>query len=564
MFGNHKFTLGMLVLLGLLLAEAVLAEPRTALVIGNAAYADSLLANLVNDARDIAKALQSMGFTVTLREDLQKRAMEEGISEFSRHLQQEGGVGLFFYSGHGAQLNGRNYLIPVGATVRSEADVVYEAVDAGRLLDHMEEAGNRLNIIILDACRDNPFGRRFQSTRGGGLTRGLAQMDAPAGSIIAYSTAPGRVAEDGSGRNSPYTSALLAVMNTSGLGIEQVFKQVRNRVIQATGNKQVPWESTSLRGDFYFVAAQATTLPVEPPPEQTHEPAPVAQQVQNSQISSSNDFSARELTKVTYVDGKEYVLRQFMFYSDPYFDTTGTAPYIDQDTGLLVRTGKQIWRIVKPVDIKSIEMTRKSGKDAFQTNIVLKSGAKVKGETPQDIEETWLPGKLGVSGKVKTIGSQEQYLWVNFNEISKINSEDGSDFRVKIEKTNGQSATLKSVSFQPNVTPETNSPIPFSGFWNRKNWYGSDKIPVTVNGIDIPDFDLTKVETLTFRDAGKIEIVVINGDKGVMSFRKSDEYGGEENVTHIYGELDTGEILFDEIYSQEHPKVRLIHFIKGQ
>ena len=259
-----------LLLFGLLLTETVLAEPRTALVIGNAAYSDNPLANPVNDAKDIAKALQGMGFTVTLRENLQKRAMEEVISEFSRSLQQQRGVGLFFYSGHGAQVNGRNYLIPVGATVRSEADVVYEAVDAGRLLDHMEEAGNSLNIIILDACRDNPFGRGFRSTRGGGLTRGLAQMEAPEGSIVAYSTAPGRVAEDGSGRNSPYTSALLAVMGTPGLGIEQVFKQVRNRVRQVTGNKQIPWESTSLMGDFYFVAAQAAAPPAEVP-----QPAPV-------------------------------------------------------------------------------------------------------------------------------------------------------------------------------------------------------------------------------------------------------------------------------------------------
>jgi uncharacterized caspase-like protein len=134
----------MLLLLGLLLAGTVLAEPRTALVIGNAAYTDNPLANPVNDARGIANALQGMGFAVTLRENLQKRAMEEVINEFSHHLQQQRGVGLFFYSGHGAQVNGRNYLIPVGTAIHSEADVAYEAVDAGRLLDHMEDAGNSL------------------------------------------------------------------------------------------------------------------------------------------------------------------------------------------------------------------------------------------------------------------------------------------------------------------------------------------------------------------------------------------------------------------------------------
>ena len=256
------------------------------------------------------------------------------------------------------------------------------------------------------------------------------------------------------------------------------------------------------------------------------------------------------MTKVTYVDGKEYILREFMFYSDPYFNTE-IALNVDQDTDLLVQTGKHIWRIVKPVEIKSIEMIRKPENNFFKTHVVLTSGGEVIGETPQDIKETWLPGKLGVYGKVKIFGSQEQYLWVTFDQILKIKSVGEPEFRVEIEKTNGQKAILKSVAFQ------TSSP---SGFWARKSWYGLGQIPITADGIDIPDFDLTKVKTLVFGNVGKIEVVMIDGNKGVMSFQSENE----EKVTYIYGELDTGEILFDEIYSHGNPKVRLIHFIKGQ
>ncbi len=313
----------------------------------------------------------------------------------------------------------------------------------------------------------------------------------------------------------------------------------RNGIAKSTEPKESPpvVPSPSQQG------AEAKVLP---PPSIENIPDRPAQQVQNLQKQT---HSTEKMTKVTYVDGKEYILREFMFYSDPYFNTE-IALNIDQDTDLLVRTGKHIWRTVKPVDIKSIEMIRKPENDAFQTNVVLTSGSEVIGETPQDIEETWLPGKLGVSGMVKTFGSREQDLWVTFDQILKIKSVGGPEFRVEIEKTNGQKAILKSVVFK------TRSP---SGFWERKSWYGLGQIPVIANGIDIY-FDLTEVETLVFGDAGKIEVVMIDGNKGVVSFQSENE----EKVTYIYGELDTGEILFDEIYSHGNPKVKLIHFIKGQ
>lgn len=164
-----------------------LAEPRTALVVGNAGYRDSPLNNPVNDARDVAEALRAMGFEVVQRENLDKRGFDAVVGDFARRLKERGGVGLFYYSGHGAQVKGENFLIPVSAAIASEADVEYEAVNAGRILRNMEQAGNGLNIVVLDACRNNPYRSWYRSE-----TKGLARMDAPTGSIIAYATAPGR------------------------------------------------------------------------------------------------------------------------------------------------------------------------------------------------------------------------------------------------------------------------------------------------------------------------------------------------------------------------------------
>ena len=200
------------------------AEQRTALVIGNGAYKSSPLRNPVNDASEFADALHNLGFSVILKTNADQRTMEESMRDFGKKL-KSGGVGLFYFAGHGLQVKGRNYLIPVDADLNSEADVKYESVDAGRVLAQMEEAENGLNIIILDACRDNPFARSFRSS-----DRGLAKMDAPEGSILAYATAPGSIAADGTGRNGLYTSKLLKNIQTPGLPIELFFKEVRRDV----------------------------------------------------------------------------------------------------------------------------------------------------------------------------------------------------------------------------------------------------------------------------------------------------------------------------------------------
>ncbi len=240
------------------------SEQRIALVVGNSSYAESPLRNPVNDATDVAAALRTFGFTVLLRTNANRRQMVEAVREFGSQIRR-GGVGFFYYAGHGVQSRGKNYLIPVGAQLQAEGDLEFEAVDANMVLAQMDEAGNRVNVIVLDACRDNPFARSFRSA-----SRGLAQMDTAKGSFLAYATSPGSVAADGSGRNGTYTKHLLASLNQPDSKLEEVFKRVRLGVAQETANRQIPWDSSSVLGDFYFRPPEGGA----PPPVAAPAPAP--------------------------------------------------------------------------------------------------------------------------------------------------------------------------------------------------------------------------------------------------------------------------------------------------
>lgn len=227
------------------------AEPRLALVIGNSNYGGELgkLANPANDATLMEQALKQVGFDVAKLIDADQKSLKRAISDFGERLARMGSeaTGLFFYAGHGLQVKGRNYLVPVSADIRKEADVDLESVSAETVLAQMEYAGSRVNIVILDACRNNPLTRSFRSA-----DRGLARIDAPKGSFIAYSTAPGDVAADGTGTNSPYAAALAAAIRVPGKGIEEIFRDVRGEVLQKTAEAQTPWESSSLTAPFYF------------------------------------------------------------------------------------------------------------------------------------------------------------------------------------------------------------------------------------------------------------------------------------------------------------------------
>lgn len=239
-------------------------ERRVALVVGNGKYvAAPQLANPGNDARLIAATLAGLGFELVgggALIDLDKANLELAIRRFGEKL-AGAGVGLFYYAGHGIQLRGANYLIPVSARLDREADVKYELVDASFVLDEMGNAGTRLNMMVLDACRNNPFaGRGWRS-----IQSGLAQMQAPGGTIIGYATQPGAVAQDGAGANGPYASALAAAMKKPGLSVLETFNEAGVQVQKATGGQQQPWIATSpLEGRFAFAAASAAAPAARP------------------------------------------------------------------------------------------------------------------------------------------------------------------------------------------------------------------------------------------------------------------------------------------------------------
>jgi len=250
-----------IVALAVLLASGPsFAEKRIALVIGNGAYPNvGALKNPPNDAKLMANTLRSLGFDVIERIDVNQKGMKKAIKAFGNKLEAGGkdAVGLFYYAGHGVQVGGENYMVPVNVDIQDEADVDIETVSATAVQGNMSFAGNRLNIIIMDSCRNNPFKRSFRSA-----TRGLARMDATKGTLIAYATSPGDVAADGKGVNSPYTEALSQALLTPGLTVERVFKKVRNSVVASTNSNQVPWEASSLTGaDFYFKGGAETVAP---------------------------------------------------------------------------------------------------------------------------------------------------------------------------------------------------------------------------------------------------------------------------------------------------------------
>jgi uncharacterized caspase-like protein len=256
-------------LISLLSAGPATAEKRIALVVGNSAYQNiTRLDNPRNDATLVAETLSGLGFALIggrAQVDLDKAALDTDIQNFGQQI-QGADVALFYYAGHGVQVNGSNYLVPVGANPTREADVDFQMVDINLVLRQMQGSGTKLNIVILDACRNNPFGARGLRSADGGL----AQMRAPEGTLISYATQPGSVAQDGSDGHSPYTKALATTIKQAGLDIFQTFNQVGLAVKRETGGSQQPWVSSSpIDGSFYFVAPAAAgpKIATAPPPQ---------------------------------------------------------------------------------------------------------------------------------------------------------------------------------------------------------------------------------------------------------------------------------------------------------
>jgi uncharacterized caspase-like protein len=277
MSGLRTFCCGVLLVLSLASVAVAAPERRVALVIGNSAYADAPLRNPLNDARAIAATLRDLNFDVMLLENADRTKMQRATLEFGRKLSADV-VGLFYYAGHGVQVKGINYLIPVNALANSEEEIEVEAVDVNYVLARMATARNQFNIVILDACRNNPFERSFRSAASG-----LAAISAPRGTLIAYATAPGSIAADGNGANGLYTGELVAALKMPNLTLEQTFKNARAGVVQKSSGKQTPWESSSVIGDFVF--RPQATAPVVDAADAT-----LWAEVKNS--SNSSDYEA--------------------------------------------------------------------------------------------------------------------------------------------------------------------------------------------------------------------------------------------------------------------------------
>jgi uncharacterized protein len=250
------------------------AGVRLALVLGNSKYeAVAALDNPSNDAADLAQALRRVGFEVIEQRDANREAMAKAVRDFSQRL-RGADVALFFYAGHGLQMNGENYLLPVDARIETAADVRFNTINLSDIQQEMEGSG-RANIIILDACRNNPFTEKLSRGGRGATTRGLGRIDATGeGSLIVYSTQPNNVALDGAGRNSPFTEALLKYVGTPGLEVRQMISKVRGDVLQATDRRQTPWDSSSLVGDVYLAGAPAAVVASPPQPPAVQNPAP--------------------------------------------------------------------------------------------------------------------------------------------------------------------------------------------------------------------------------------------------------------------------------------------------
>ena len=240
-------------IIGQAFGQAKPKEARVALIIGNSDYKAAPLDNPANDASDLASALEKQGFTVLVRENVGERGLKEAVDIFSKHL-KKGGIGLFFFAGHGIQLKDQNFLLPVDVGFDNESDIAFKSISAEYVLSRMAEAGNRINVVILDACRNNPLQLARKT-----INKGLGVMNvgrAEKGTFIAYATSPGSTAADGTGRNGLYTKHLLRALETRDTDIDKVFGRVRTGVVQDTNGEQVPWTSSSVIGSFYFDPAE--------------------------------------------------------------------------------------------------------------------------------------------------------------------------------------------------------------------------------------------------------------------------------------------------------------------
>ncbi len=302
---------------------------RVALVLGNARYTTSPLKNPVRDAQAMASLLEDAQFEVMLLEDASYAQMEEALNAFGEKLSRAR-VALFYYAGHGVQSQGRNYLMPVDAAIRKPHELRYQTMELGRILDTMESAGSATNLVILDACRNNPFESAWRSEQ-----RGLAPVRAPGGTFVAFATAPGEVAADGTGQHGLYTEALLRNLRTPGVPVELAFKRVRQDVLLASNQQQVPWDQSSLTADFrFFPAAEGSEAEATPVPVVVCEEACQQQRL----ASMRQEFAALREQELTRPDPAKLVQRWQAFLQNHQ----GRSASVTEENTMRAKARKQL------------------------------------------------------------------------------------------------------------------------------------------------------------------------------------------------------------------------------
>ena len=307
--------------------QPIVPHKQVALVIGNAAYRDRPLSNSVHDAQAVAGKLRGFGFEVDLATDADRKAMGQAIDRFVDRL-GTGDVALFYYSGHGVQVDGENYLIPVDFQGKDETDVRYDAHPVGRIQERMERSGAQLNILVLDACRDNPFRSGSRSALSG-----LAAMTGGRGTFIAFATSPGKTASDNPNQqNGLFTQYLLDAMSTPGLGLGDVFDVVREKVDAASGGKQLPWSLSSVVGRYSFVAGSAAPLEVakSAPPPRVPAPEPVASRPASTAPNGIGDLDISTFAGLSARDTKATAIAALgkPTQSDDHMLTYGGTPHV--------------------------------------------------------------------------------------------------------------------------------------------------------------------------------------------------------------------------------------------
>lgn len=323
---------------------------RKAFIVGNSTYAGAPhLPNPANDARDLAARLETLGYRITLGVDLTRSQFLANFQTFVRSLASDD-VALIYFAGHGLQIGGENYLFPVDTKVDSEADARGRLVALNALIADVSRA-TRTRVVILDACRNNPFGEKLaqsQPTRSAGLSSGLARVYAGVGSFIAYSTQPGNVALDGAGRNSPFTEALLRHMADPGADVHAVMRRVRADVQRATSQQQVPWENSSLIDEMSFAATTPplqSASPSQPPPGPSASAAPPGRKP--SPTVARGDRRSESFSYVTGLDpnGDNFLALR----SRPGTEGTRIAT-LGPDTLVTVLERQGVWRRIELTD----------------------------------------------------------------------------------------------------------------------------------------------------------------------------------------------------------------------